>query len=158
MIKDSLDNAHNYDHLHKNFRMVFEILQSLNFDALEEGHIELDGDYVYINVDVAQGRTKNNAKLEAHRRYIDIQIPFDEPERIGVAAIDELQNADGEFDIEQDIIFYNDEIKECITVNPREFVIFFPEDAHAPNIDCPKHHHKLVAKISVKPNEEKPTL
>lgn len=158
MIKDTLDNAHNYDHLHKNFRMVFEILQSLNFDALEEGHIELDGDYVYINVDTAKRRKANEARLEAHKRYIDIQIPFDEPETIGVANIATLAKPDGEFDTEHDIIFYNDPIKETITVDKGEFAIFFPEDAHAPNIDCPERHRKLVAKISVKPNEEKPVL
>ena len=51
MIKDHINNAHRYDDLHPNFRSVLEILQSLNLDALQPGHIELDGKYVYINID-----------------------------------------------------------------------------------------------------------
>lgn len=158
MIKDKLTNAHHYDHLHRNFRMVFEILQSMNFNALQDGHIELDGEYVYINIDTAEGRPMNEARMEAHRRYIDIQIPFDEPETIGVAPVSTLTQPDGEFDEGRDIIFYNDPISDSLTVNPGEFAIFFPEDAHAPNIDCPARHRKLVAKVSVKPNDEKPVL
>ena len=42
MIKDHINNAHQYDDLHPNFRTVLEILQSLNLDALQPGHIELD--------------------------------------------------------------------------------------------------------------------
>ena len=158
MIKDRLENAHQYDGLHRNFRMVFEILQSLNMKALQTGHIELDGDYVYMNVDDAKGRGAEGAKMEAHRRYIDIQLPIDEAERIGVAKVDGLKMPVDEFDEGRDVIFYDDEVKEFITVQPGEFAIFFPEDAHAPNIDCSECHRKIVVKVSVKPNEEKPTL
>lgn len=158
MIKDSLDNAHRYDSLHRNFRMVFEILQSLNPAALQTGHIELDGDYVYINVDSAVGRTRDAARLEAHCRYIDIQMPLDEPETFGVADVARLHQPDGRMDDERDILFYNDAITSTVTVQPGEFVIFFPADAHAPLIDCSPNHRKIVTKVSVKPNEEKPVL
>lgn len=158
MIKDKLKNAHLYDRMHKNFPMVFEILQSLNLPELREGHIELDGDYVYINVSSADGRTAEEARLEAHSRYIDIQVPINEAETFGTADLSELTSPDGEPDEERDIIFYNDPIKRTITVNPDEFVIFFPNDAHAPLLECGAGHKKLVVKVSVKPNEEKPTL
>ena len=158
MIKDRLENAHKYDPLHRNFRMVFEILQSLNLSALQTGHIELDGEYVYINVDDAKGREAGEARLEAHRRYIDIQLPISESETIGVADVNTLTKPIGEFDQERDIIFFDDPINDFFTLQPGEFAIFMPDDAHAPNINCPAQHRKLVVKVSVKPNEEKPTL
>ena len=65
MIKDSLANMHSYDSLHKNFRSVFNIIDALNFDALEPGHIELDGSYVYINIEDTAGRGRDEAPLEA---------------------------------------------------------------------------------------------
>ena len=59
MIKDHINNAHRYDDLHPNFRSVLEILQSLNLDALQPGHIELDGKYVYININETNSKTNS---------------------------------------------------------------------------------------------------
>lgn len=158
MIKDRLENAHKYDGLHKNFRMVFEILQSLNFDALETGRIELDGKYVYINVDDAKWKKESEARLEAHRKYIDIQLTLDHKERIGVGRTDEMKEVVESYDEERDIEFYGDEIKEWVEIERGEFVIFMPEDAHAPLVGEGDGHRKIVVKVSVVPNQEKPTL
>lgn len=158
MIKDNIQNAHNYDHLHQNFRSVFEILQALNLDALIAGHIELDGKYIYINISETKGKTPNEAKLESHRQYIDIQMPLSGNETFGFKPTNNCSIPIAEFDTERDIIFYEDTPQEFFTLTKGEFAIFFPEDAHAPLItDCNKHL-KLVVKVSVEPNKEKPTL
>ena len=158
MIRDSIFDAHKYDHLHPNFRSVFEILQSLNLDALQAGHIELDGKYVYININSTNGQPKESARLEAHRQYIDIQMPISGKETFGVKPTAECLDPIGEFDSERDIVFYNDKPNEFVTLDKGEFVVFFPEDAHAPCIDTMEGHMKLVVKISLEPNKEKPTL
>lgn len=158
MIKDHINNAHQYDDLHPNFRSVLEILQSLNLDALQPGHIELDGNYVYININETKSKNKEEAKLESHRRYIDIQMPLSGKETFGVKSTTNCTNPIGEFDTERDILFYKDTPTEYITLNKGEFIIFFPDDAHAPCINTIDNHLKLIVKISVEPNKEKPTL
>lgn len=158
MIKDRLENGHSYDNLHKNMRMVMEILQSLNLQELQTGHIELDGKYVYINVDEASGRSREEAKIEAHRKYIDIQIPISGKEVMGVMPLAELKDVTTPYDEAKDVMFYGDKITQWVTVEPGEFIIFFPEDGHAPLVECGTSHRKLVVKISVEPNNEKPTL
>lgn len=158
MIKDRINNAHQYDDLHPNFRSVLEILQSLNLDALQPGHIELDGNYVYININETKSKNKEEAKLESHRRYIDIQMPLSGKETFGMKSTTNCTNPIGEFDTERDILFYEDTPTEYITLNKGEFVIFFPDDAHAPCINTIDNHLKLIVKISVEPNKEKPTL
>ncbi len=158
MIKDHINNAHQYDNLHPNFRSVLEILQSLNLDALQPGHIELDGNYVYININETKSKNKEEAKLESHRRYIDIQMPLSGKETFGVKSTTNCTNPIGEFDTERDILFYEDTPTEYITLNKGEFIIFFPDDAHAPCINTIDNHLKLIVKISVEPNQEKPTL
>ena len=158
MIKDHIDNAHQYDDLHPNFRSVLEILQSLNLDALQPGHIELDGNYVYININETKSKNKEEAKLESHRRYIDIQMPLSGKETFGVKSTTNCTNPIDEFDTECDILFYEDTPTEYITLNKGEFIIFFPDDAHAPCINTIDNHLKLIVKISVEPNKEKPTL
>jgi YhcH/YjgK/YiaL family protein len=117
MIKDHINNAHRYDDLHPNFRSVLEILQSLNLDALQPGHIELDGKYVYININTTNGQSKELARLEAHRQYIDIQMPLSGKETFGVKATNECLNPMGEFDSERDIVFYNDSPTEYFTLD-----------------------------------------
>ena len=158
MIKDLINNAHRYDDLHPNFRSVLEILQSLNLNALQPGHIELDGKYVYININETNSKTKEEALLESHRQYIDIQMPLTGTETFGIKQTAECTKPIDEFDTECDIIFYEDTPNEYITLNKGEFVIFFPEDAHAPCINTTDNHLKLIVKISVEPNKEKPTL
>ena len=158
MIKDHINNAHQYDDLHPNFRSVLEILQSLNLDALQPGHIELDGNYVYININETKSKNKEEAKLESHRRYIDIQMPLSGKETFGVKSTTNCTNPIDEFDTERDILFYEDTPTEYITLNKGEFIIFFPDDAHAPCINTIDNHLKLIVKISVEPNKEKPTL
>jgi len=158
MIKDILENGHKYDNLHKNFRMVMEILQSLNLSELQPGHIELDGKYVYINVDEVNGKSREEARIEAHRKYIDIQVPVSGSEVMGVMPVAELKEVTMQYDDEKDVMFFGDKITNWETVNPGEFIIFFPEDGHAPLVECGERHRKLVVKISVEPNKEKPTL
>ena len=69
MIKDHINNAHQYDDLHPNFRSVLEILQSLNLDALQPGHIELDGNYVYININETKSKNKEEkGRNKGHNR------------------------------------------------------------------------------------------
>ena len=158
MIKDHINNAHRYDDLHPNFRSVLEILQSLNLDALQAGHIELDGKYVYININTTKSTTKEEARLESHRQYIDIQMPLTGCETFGVRPTQECLSPIDDFDTERDIVFYEDAPSKFITLSKGEFVIFFPDDAHAPCIDTADNHLKLVVKVSVEPNKEKPTL
>lgn len=158
MIKERLENGHKFDSLHKNMRMVIEILQSLNLQELQPGHIELDGKYVYINVDEVDGRSREEAIIEAHRKYIDVQMPISGSEVMGVMPVAGLKNLSEPYDEEKDVMFYGDKITEWVTVEPGEFVIFTPEDGHAPLVECGTRHRKLVVKISVEPNKEKPTL
>ena len=158
MIKDNIQNAHQYDDLHQNFWSVMEILQSLNLDALQPGYIELDGKYVYININETNSKTKEEALLESHRQYIDIQMPLTGTETFGIKQTAECTKPIDEFDTERDIIFYEDTPTEYVTISKGEFVIFFPEDAHAPCINTANNHLKLIVKISIEPNKEKPTL
>ncbi len=158
MIKDSILNAHRYDDLHPNFWGIFEILESFNLDALQPGHIEIDGEYIYISINHTNSQSKDSARLEAHKRYIDIQMPISGKETFAVKPTNECLDPIGEFDTERDIVFYQDAPAEYFTLDKGEFAIFFPEDAHASCIDTVESHMKLVVKISVEPNKEKPTL
>ena len=117
---------------------------------IAQGRHDIDA-YDYANVESPTLRTGDDAALEAHQRYIDIHIPLDNPETIGWAPTDTLTHivAPG-YDVERDIAFYNDAAHTCFDVHPGECAVFFPEDAHAPNIGIPdKCHRKICVKIAV---------
>lgn len=117
---------------------------------IKQGRYEI-GKYDYANVESPVLRAYNNALLEAHRRYIDIHIPLDNYETIGWAPTEALKRtiASG-YDAERDIAFYEDMAHTSVDVRPGQCAVFFPEDAHAPNIGTPGNvHRKICVKIAV---------
>ena len=81
---------------------------------------------------------REKATLEAHRRFIDIQVPLKRTESMGW----ESYNADS------DIAFFGDSAHSIVHVKVGQLAIFFPEDAHAPNIGL-GNHRKLIIKVPV---------
>ena len=92
------------------------------------------------------------AKLEAHRHYIDIQIPLGGSEGYGWRPTQELTQSVAGYQAERDVEFFHDPASAHIHVRPGEFLILFPEDAHAPLIGNEAEIKKLVFKIAVNPS------
>lgn len=86
------------------------------------------------------------ARLEAHRKFIDIHVPVKGNETIGWAPVAQLCHTLEPYDDDRDIAFYGDSARCLLHLCPGQIAIFFPEDAHAPNIGIGKHT-KLCVKI-----------
>ena len=71
------------------FEKAFAFLKRTDLAALPAGRQEIDGDRCWANVIDATLKPCAECKLEAHRRYIDIQMPVTGPEVIGIAEMDE---------------------------------------------------------------------
>jgi YhcH/YjgK/YiaL family protein len=67
-------------------------------------------------------------------------------EEMGWSARSRCQRPHGQYDAEKDIEFFADTPDSYVTVLPGEFVIFFPDDAHAPLIGTGEIH-KVVIKV-----------
>jgi len=134
MVLDSLKNANSYISLNPLFIQAFDFIGKNDLSKFEPGKIVLDGDRLYISVMEIEGKTPEAAKLETHNKYIDIQVVIIGEETMGWAALEHCKNEIEPYNPEKDIIYYNDKPTTNITVNPGEFVIFFPEDGHAPAI------------------------
>ena len=70
--------------------------------------------------------------IEAHRDYLDIHYCISGSEGIGYADIDTLTPAT-EYNAEKDYQLLKGEMFKAI-LNPGDFCIVFPEDAHAPSM------------------------
>jgi biofilm protein TabA len=135
MILDTLARSSRYHALHPAFARAFDLLANSDWTALQPGRHEIDGDRIYVLVDHTEGRGREGARLEAHRRYLDIQVTIDGCEEIGWMSLTECRQATGGFDLSRDIqffSFFSDSPRAWVTVPAGHFAIFFPEDAHAP--------------------------
>lgn len=132
MILDTLARGWRYRSLHPLFADAFEFLSGARLHALPPGRHELDGDRLYVSVAQEDGRGREGARLEAHRRYIDIQVTLQGAEEIGWAALDACRTPDGAFVAERDLGFFEDRPQTWLSLPPGHFAIFFPDDAHAP--------------------------
>ena len=91
MILDTLAASVRYFRLHPGFPAAFAYLQSLSHIERVEGRRELDGERLFGGVACSDGRGREGAKLEAHRRYIDIQMCLTGQETIGWRPLPDLR-------------------------------------------------------------------
>ena len=93
-------------------------------------------------------RTKGEAQPEAHLKHIDIQTPIDGSETYGWIDRGRLKNGLG-YNEKRDIEFFDCEPETWLTLEPGEFTLFFPNDAHAPLVGDRPNIRKVVFKIRV---------
>src|SRR4030042_5372531 len=70
---DRLKNAGKYGKLHPAFEKVFAFLERKDLAGLPLGRHEIEGDRVFCLIYKSQGRSREEARLEIHRKYIDTQ-------------------------------------------------------------------------------------
>lgn len=142
MIYDKLgrSSTERYGVLHPLFTKALDYVM-LRFEELldpeTDGRHTLIGDDLFVIVGDNPHKSESEAKLEVHNQYVDIQVVLAGVERFGWRSRESCLRPQGEFDPERDILFYDDRPSGLVTVNAGEFVIFFPEDAHAPLIAPP---------------------
>jgi YhcH/YjgK/YiaL family protein len=99
---------------------------------LEAGRHTIDGDNLFVNVMDVQLKAREQAALEVHDRYVDIQIMVGNTEEYGWSERRDCHSPREEFNSERDVQFFTDVPQTFFSLNERQFAIFFPEDAHAP--------------------------
>jgi YhcH/YjgK/YiaL family protein len=148
MILDKLTNAQLYESLHPRFTCAFAFLAKPELPQLPVGRYEIDGERIYAMVQRGPGRSREGAFLEAHERYIDIQLVLAGTDDMGWCPRSLCREITKAYDDTADVAFYGDAPSAWISVGAGSFVIFFPGDAHLPSISA-KEIHKVVVKIAV---------
>lgn len=147
MIVDTLDNLEKYEAINPLFPLVVKFIKEHDLNSLEEGkHLIKDKD-LFVNIQNAHGKTKEEARFETHRRMLDIQIPLSAPEAYGYVPTSKLPEA--EYNDAKDVTKYDGVTAETYVVcQPGEFAIFFPQDGHQPCIGT-GDIHKAIFKVKV---------
>ena len=147
MILDMLENAKRYSTLHKGFAKAFDFLLRPDLKELPVGKYKIDDEHVYAMVSKEPGRKKEDAFLETHEEYIDIQLVLAGTDTMGWKSKSLCKKPTGAYDPEEDIQYFADEPDSWIATRSGAFVIFFPDDAHMPLISSGQLH-KVVVKVA----------
>lgn len=125
---------------------AFAYLKNTDLKALPKGKYPIDGENVFASVTENPSKDLDSTSWESHKKYIDLQYVIDGEELIGVypAANATVTRA---YDEKKDVMNYAADAKPY-RADPSVFFLFFPSDAHRPNIT--PGGNRVVKKIVIK--------
>ena len=143
---DKKEFARQY-HLNKDYwDKAFAFLKEHDLDSIPVGKYPIDEENVIASVTEDSTKDFEKTNWESHRRFIDIQCIISGEEKMGISPINEAV-AIKPYDDQRDLINYTAPGKFSVA-GPATFFIFFPSEAHRPNIT--PGGNKVVKKIVVK--------
>ena len=116
-------------------------------DRAAVGKYELEGG-AYVSVQEYTTKARSEAKYEAHKKFIDIQLILSGRELIAVTPIEKMEIKD-EYNEAKDVMFFhhNDECTDYV-LEAGDFLILYPQDVPMPGVCV--NERSLVRKIVVK--------
>jgi biofilm protein TabA len=150
MIIDSIDNARCYRGAHPLLDAALDMLEGRMREPAAEGRMEIAGADLYLIASSGQGKKPGDARLEAHRTYVDLHLLLEGDEAIGWKPADECTRPASPYDREKDVMLFDDRPLLWLPLVPGSFAVFYPGDAHAPMVS-EGVVRKVVFKIAVTP-------
>lgn len=148
MILCNITDANIYRNISPLLAEAIDWLMANSDVDLANGSYPVGEDGVVVKAETPALMPRERVRLEAHRRFIDIHVPLKGIETIGWAPVASLSYIHTPYSEDADIAFYSDTAHSMLHVHPGQIAIFFPEDAHAPNIGIGTHR-KLCIKIPI---------
>lgn len=135
MIVSNIHQRDNTLSLQQPIQKILDIFQNTDFNNVEDGVYEVDGKDLFYMVIRSTNVNKEESLFEAHKHYLDLQYIFSGQEQMGYALFDENLGIQTPYIPERDITFYDfPKVSSYLTVSSGDFVIFSPNDLHAPAV------------------------
>lgn len=125
---------------------VFAFLKSQDLHKLAKGKYPINGDNVFASVTEDPSKDFDKTNWESHQKYIDVQCIIEGTEKMGVYPVSKA-TVKKPYDDKKDVANYTADGK-IYTAKEGTFFIFFPSDAHRPNIT--PGGNKVVKKLVIK--------
>lgn len=126
---------------------AFAFLKEHDLKTLAKGKYPIDGDNVFASVTEDPTKDFDKTGWESHRKYIDVQCVIIGEEKMGKWPVAKVTSVIKPYDESKDVANYTAPGK-FYTIPAGTFIIFFPTDAHRPNIT--PGGNKVVKKIVIK--------
>ncbi len=138
MIYDRIENIKTYNLP----ASVVKVMETIASENLEVGRHEFE-DGIFALVQEYTTKAKEDCKMEAHKKYVDIQAILQGEETFGYAY--EAKSAT-EYNPDKDIYYLETEDR-YINLVGGEFVMVWPQDFHRPKIGDGGFVRKVVVKV-----------
>ncbi|MFC1677415.1 YhcH/YjgK/YiaL family protein [Planctomycetota bacterium] len=151
MIVDRIENAYLYEGVSGAIAKALQALKEQDLTELADGRHDIDGDNIFLLSQRYETKPFEQGKLEAHRKYIDIQFVAAGREILAYAPLENLE-IDTDYVEADDYALYN--LPENVTptvLTPGIFCILFPADTHMPGcqLNGAEEVHKIVVKVKI---------
>ncbi len=149
MIIDKIENAHLYEGISERIKKSFDYIRQTDLKTIKPGKYKIDRENIFALISEYKTKSEQEGKLEAHRKYIDVQYVISGEEKMGYVPLNGQQILEP-YKEENDVIFFTGD-KSFTKVSYGMFAIFFPEDVHMPGISTGKISDvkKLVIKVRI---------
>jgi YhcH/YjgK/YiaL family protein len=138
MIIDTIDKLGNYVALNPLFADVEAFIKANDLQTMEPGKYPIKDKDLFLNLQVAKGRTKQTAFLETHVEMIDIQIPLSASETFGYTPLCDLPAF--EYNVEKDIQVWRHPAPDVCDGTARTVCHLLPaRRPHALHHRCPRN-------------------
>ena len=127
---------------------AFTFLKNNDLTKLEIKRYNIDGDNLYAPVNEYLTKNEEDAKFEAHQKYIDIQYVIAGAEIMSVTPLSQKKDILVPYDLTKDVEFMTVTQSKSYKATPDRFFIFFPSDIHRPGLKSGEN--SLVRKVVVK--------
>jgi biofilm protein TabA len=125
---------------------AFAFLKEHDLKTLAVGKYPIDGTNVFASVTEDPSKDFEKTQWESHRKYIDLQCVITGEEKMGKYPFGEL-TVTKPYDEAKDVANYSGDGK-IYDVPAGTFIIFFPANAHRPNIT--PGGNKVIKKVVIK--------
>jgi biofilm protein TabA len=153
MLISNLKNVMTQVNLNTNIKLGIDFLMNMNLAKCDPGRISIDGDNVFVRVIDCETIPFEDAKFEAHNKYIDIHYVSFEREIIWCLDRERIHQTD-QYDIEKDVLHGIPKKPEDVSklvLSRGDLAILYPSDVHAPKgLEGPsKMIRKIVIKVAI---------
>lgn len=131
MIIDNIINIQKYIENFPFLKQAFDFLQNNDLNVMPEKKYIIN-DKIYAIIENSYPKKVEDQKLEAHKKYIDLQYIISGEDIIGWNTIYHCKDIYIDYNNEKDIMFFNDIPVLIFTLKAGNFAFFFNEDAHSP--------------------------
>ena len=130
---------------------AFKFLKESDLQNMELKRYDLDGNNLYVLLSEYMSKNEEDARYEAHRKYLDIQYVVSGKELIGIAPLAQMKDILEPYSEVKDIMFMTVNPGTNYKAMPDRFFIFFPEDLHRPGLKDGENSpvRKAVVKVKI---------
>ena len=127
---------------------AFHFLATTDLKNIAPDKYKLEGDSLFAIIQEYTTKNEEDSRFEAHRKYADIQYLISGEEKMGVTALEETTVTEP-YNDEKDVAFMTTKHDNYRLASPKNFFVFFPNDAHRPGVKAKENVSVRKAVIKV---------